>query len=150
MLEYVLISDVICVVFYWCDVRTMMHLASTCRTLRNAATDDVFFHVARRAWGEVFWRDALRRDTFHVFRSMRQELWYIERFQNNLRSRGLKPWTECDMRAWWEREAEYRRKRRLRKKEVLVLIKEKNDRDKDGFETVGKVEARGVHAGVAV
>ena len=116
MLEDVLISDVLCVVFYWCDVRTTVRLLRTCRTFRDAATDDVFFHAARRAWGEAFWYDALRRDTCYVFRSMREELWNIECLQNKLRSRGFQPWTERDMRAWWRAEAEYRRKRRRKKR----------------------------------
>ena len=91
------------------DQPTAERLLGTCRTLHAAAADDAFFRlVAELQWGRRFWRDALRRPTLRsTFRSMREELRRIHRFQVMLRRHGLKPWREPDFRRWWGAEARH-------------------------------------------
>ena len=92
-----------CEAFVMC---TALRLLGTCRMLYALSSDDSFFRlVAVLKWGSRFWADALTRPTRRVFRSMRDELASIDRFQALLAQKGFPAWKEVDFRRFWAWEA---------------------------------------------
>lgn len=99
-------ADAVACVCAVVDFASALHLLATCRRLYGMGRDDTFFRlVAELQWGRQFWRDALTRPTRRVFRSMREELIAICRFQRCVRRHEFKPWGEREFRCFWISEA---------------------------------------------
>ena len=89
------------------DFRSTLGLLQTNRYfVTHMLRDDTFFMLlAKLQWGSQFWYDAMHRQTSRTFKSMRYELWCIDRFQHRLCQHGFPLWKEADFRRMWEFEA---------------------------------------------
>lgn len=102
-------DDVVVAIASRLDHASAERMVACARAQRRLARDDARFWqaVARAAWGDAFWTEALARPTVRTFRGWRGELRTMDAFERACVAQGHPPWTEREYRAWWRAEAAF-------------------------------------------